>query len=89
MSAAFSGLWQVIEQDFEIGAYYLGKELLSFMVYAWKTVINLYVSLSLRGKWVHFLFKKINSQPLSISVVSRSFCLWSWVWVFFIFTFPL
>lgn len=56
MSAAFSGLWQVIEQDFEIGAYYLGKELLSIMVYAWKTVINLHVSLSLREKWVHFFF---------------------------------
>lgn len=70
MSAAFSGLWHVKEQDFEIGAYYLEKELLSVMVYAWKTVINLLVSLSLRGKWVHSLFKKINSKPLSIRVLS-------------------
>lgn len=56
MSAAFSGLWRVIEQDFEIGAYYLEKELLTVMVYAWKTVINLHISLSLRGKRVHFLY---------------------------------
>lgn len=89
MSAAFSGLWRVIEQDFEIGAYYLEKELLTLMVYAWKTVINLHISLSLRGERVHFLYKKINSKCLSISVVSKGLCLWSSVWIFSIFIFPL
>lgn len=89
MSAALSGLWHVIEQDFEIGASCLEKELLSVTVYAWKTVINLHVSLSLRGKWVHFLYKKKNSKPLSISVVSKGLCLWCWVWIFLIFIFSL